>query len=320
MKLSLPKSANLINVFLVFVLNLIPKFLIRRLLVVIQAHPSIADNWGYFVRPIHYYEPLPDFSQITVEQVLTRRSFNHINFNWTLQFNYIERLKKYSKEIQDIANGIDSNTTFDFYNNAYGELDAAIYYALIREIKPLKLVEIGSGYSTFIASLAIEKNAQQGNTGFLTCIEPYPPQYLEDSQLNIELIQTKIEDIHLDYFDQLQSGDILFIDSTHTVKYGGDCIREILDILPQLPKGVFVHIHDIFFPYDYPPQWIIEERRAWNEQYLLEAFLAYNSSFEIILANNYLTIDYPGKVAEIWTNLLNSKNTHSAGGFWIRKV
>lgn len=194
-----PKNTNLINTFLVFILSLIPKFLIKRILVVIQSNPQIADSWGYFIRPIHYFEPLPDFSQIKLEQVLKRRCFNHIKLDWTLQLSYLTRLEKYSKEIQDIANKPEVNLDFDFYNNAYREIDAAIYYALIRELKPLKIIEIGSGYSTFIASLAIRKNEQEGNSSCLTCIEPYPPEYLLDNKLNIDLIQTKLEDLDLTF-------------------------------------------------------------------------------------------------------------------------
>ncbi len=106
------------------------------------------------------------------------------------------------------------------------------------------------------------------------------------------------------------------------MKFGGDCFREILDILPKLPKGVFVHIHDIFFPYDYPEQWLIRDRKAWNEQYFIEAFLAYNSSFEIILANNWLCIDHPEVINKIWCSNSDSqkKTTHRAGGLWIKKI
>ncbi len=154
------------------------------------------------------------------------------------------------------------------------------------------------------------------------CIEPYPPKYLTDGKLDIDLIQVKLEDLDLQVFNKLKSGDILFIDSTHTVKFGSDCFREILDILPKLPKGVFVHIHDIFFPYDYPSQWLIKDRKAWNEQYFIEAFLAYNSSFEIILASNWLCIQYPEVIDKIW--YLNSQSqkqaTHRAGGLWIKKT
>ena len=315
-----PKMSLLINRFLVIILKLIPNRLITRILVVIQSHPQIADTWGYFIRKIHYYEPLPDFSQIELKQFSKKTDFRHINFNWEIQLKYLEKLEKYGQEIQCLSSSNNDNM-FDFYNDTYRELDAAIYYAIIREIKPIKVIEIGSGKSTIIANIGLMKNKEEGSKGNLICIEPYPPKYLIDAcQLDVEIIQSTLENIDLEFFDKLQAGDILFIDSTHTVKFNSDCVKEILNILPRLPKGVFVHIHDIFFPYDYPPQWIIEERRAWNEQYLLEAFLAYNSSFEIILANNWLTIDYPEKVAKIWTNLLNSKNTHSAGGFWIRKV
>ncbi len=198
------KRANFINSFLIFVLKLIPKSLVRRILVVVQANPQIADSWGYFIRPIHYFEPLPDFSTIKSEDVFRKRCFDHLNFNWEIQLEYAEKLAKYAKEIQELTDKFNKNSGnegFDFFNNAYAEVDASIYYAFIREVKPSKIIEIGSGYSTFIASLALKQNSQDSIDGHLVCIEPYPPQYLTDGELDIDLIQVKLEDLELELFN-----------------------------------------------------------------------------------------------------------------------
>ena len=106
------------------------------------------------------------------------------------------------------------------------------------------------------------------------------------------LIEKKVEDIDLEFFSQLESGDVLFIDSSHTVKIGGDVNYLFLEVLPRLKPGVIVHVHDIFLPFEYRRDWVMEEFRFWTEQYLLQAFLTFNSEFEVLMANSYLAHGY----------------------------
>jgi hypothetical protein len=112
------------------------------------------------------------------------------------------------------------------------------------------------------------------------CIEPYEMPWLKD--IGVELIREKVENIELDFFQQLEENDILFIDSSHIIRAQGDVLYEFLEILPSLKIGVFIHIHDIFKPRDYPNHWLLDKHLLWNEQYLLEAFLSNNSDFKII--------------------------------------
>jgi len=100
--------------------------------------------------------------------------------------------------------------------------------------------------------------------------------------IGVELIREKVENIELDFFQQLEENDILFIDSSHIIRAQGDVLYEFLEILPSLKIGVFIHIHDIFKPRDYPNHWLLDKHLLWNEQYLLEAFLSNNSDFKII--------------------------------------
>jgi len=282
----------------------------------LHSHPELGDRWGYHIRQNHFYEPWPDVSQLTAEKVLNRREYPAINWHWNQQFNLLQELGKYSEEIAAIA---QSPAQFNFLNGQFNSFDAAVYYALIRHLKPERIIEIGSGFSTHIAFLAIAKNAAAEKLCTMTCIEPYPQPYLTEAHLPIQLIPQKVEDLDLAMFQKLEAGDILFIDSTHTVKFGSDVCREILEILPSLKPGVWIHFHDVFFPLDYPPRWILEERRAWNEQYLLEAFLAYNSHFEITLANHWLTLDHPQRVAPLWPEVLDWQGSHHCGSLWIRR-
>jgi hypothetical protein len=291
-------NSAILNLF-----QVIPNRLMQRFLWLLNQNPTLGDRWGYHIRKSHFYEPLPDFSAIQEADILKRRSLSHIDWDWDRQLQLIQKLEVYSSEIQSIHAGsvrLASGHSFPFLNDAYVELDAAIYYAIIRHLKPNQIIEIGSGYSTQIASLAIAQNQQEHYPGQITCIEPYPPSYLVNEGLPIHLIQQPIELIDLSCFEQLNPGDILFIDSTHMVKFGSDVCREILDILPMLKPGVWIHIHDIFFPYDYPPKWLMQERRAWNEQYLVEAFLAYNQHFCVQLANHWLALDFPSEAARLW--------------------
>ena len=317
----LPSTLNsFLDKLLIATFKQMPSRLRTRVLWVLYRNPTLLDSWSYHLRPFHYYEPLPDFSAITQEQAMQRRESACINWNLEAQLNLVKQLSAYGAEIQQLADEQDPTLKFDFFNDFYFELDAAIYYALLREIKPSKVIEIGCGYSTQIAAKAIAINQQEGKAGKIICIEPYPEPQLLEANLEFKLINERVENIDLNILEQLDTGDILFIDSTHTVKFGSDVCREILEILPAIPSGVWIHFHDIFFPYDYPPKWLIEERRAWNEQYMLEAFLAYNSRFEVVLANHWLSVDYPQEVAKIWSGVLKWTDPyHHCGSLWLRK-
>ncbi len=317
----LPKNVNdFIDNLLLATFNKMPVRLRNRVLWVLHRNPTLMDSWGYHLRPFHYYEPIPEFSAITQEQALKRRFSTAIDWQLEAQLDFVEKLSAYSGEIQQLAEEQDSTLKFNFFNDFYFELDAAVYYALLRQVKPAQVIEIGCGYSTQIAAKAIARNQQEGKVGKIICIEPYPESRLTEANLEFQLINEKVETMDLKVFEQLDPGDILFIDSTHTVKFGSDVCREILEILPAISSGVWIHFHDIFFPYDYPPKWLIEERRAWNEQYMLEAFLAYNHSFQVVLANHWLSVDYPQEVAKIWSGVLNWKDPyHHCGSLWLRK-
>ncbi len=308
------------NSLLLAIFNKLPANLMKKVLFMLAHNPHLGDQWGYSIRQFSYNEPLPDFSQITQEQALQRRFSTCVNWNLDAQINLINCLSAYSTEIKKIADEKTYHSGFDFFNDFYVELDAAVYYAILRDIKPLIVIEIGGGYSTQIAAIAMGMNQREGKDGKIICIEPYPQSRLREANMEVQIIREKIENVDLSFFQQLGSGDILFIDSTHTVKFGSDVCREILEILPAIPHGVWVHFHDVFFPYDYPPKWLIEERRAWNEQYMLEAFLAYNQKFEVVLANHWLAVDYPQEAAKIWPGVMQWKNPyHRCGSFWIRK-
>ena len=259
----------------------------RRMLFLAQSHPEISDRWGYHIRPIHYYEPIPDFRSITTEQLERRREFRSIDFGWDAQLQLLRDLSAFRIEFE----------AADFKNDYFNGLDAAVFYSLIRHLRPRHVIEIGSGYSTRFAHKALTRNADGGR---LTCIEPHPEERLNGLRLSVEVIQKRVEEIDVDFFSCLEANDILFIDSSHTVKFGSDVCYEFLEVLPTLRPGVWVHVHDIFFPQDYPAEWLLKRRLALNEQYLLEAFLSFNREFQVALANHWLTLDHSSAARELW--------------------
>jgi hypothetical protein len=178
-------------------------------------------------------------------------------------------------------NGDDSQ--FFLENGWFGSVDAEVLYSVIRRFHPANVVEVGSGFSTRVVRRAI--NDGKLNTK-ITSIDPNPNTNVQP--FADEYIRAAVEDVDaLQILNLLKAGDILFIDSSHTVKTGGDVPFLFLEILPRLPAGVLIHIHDIFIPFDYPPEWVIEGW-GWNEQYLVHAFLAYNEAFEILWPSSYM--------------------------------
>jgi methyltransferase family protein len=280
----------------------VPARAAHHLLFLAQSRPEISDRWGYHIRPIHYYEPLPDFRAITTEQITRRRSYSAIDFAWNDQLALIAQLAGYKDELEHL--------NFDFNNVFFSGFDAAVYYALIRHLQPQRIIEIGGGYSTQIAEKALAHN----NNGRLICIEPYPEARLLQANLEIELIQKRVEEIDVDFFSCLEANDILFIDSSHAVKFGSDVCYEFLEVLPHLKPGVWIHVHDIFFPHDYPAEWLLDRRLALNEQYLLEAFLAFNNSFVPQLANYWICLDHADAAACLWST------NAPASSFWMKRV
>lgn len=296
-----------------------PLKLAQHLMFLLRQNPAITDRWGYHVRPIHYYEPLPDFAQITAERTRRRRQSTAIDFNLPGQVSLVRRLGgQYRGELEELARQPEPEG-FNFQNDYFSGIDAAMYYALLRDLKPKQVIEIGSGNSTRIAGKALKRNRVDGNPGKLTCIEPFPQPRLTEAKVDIELIVRPVESLELDFFQSLQSGDVLFIDSSHAVKFGGDVCREVLEILPSLAAGVWIHVHDIFFPHDYPAEWLIEKRIAFSEQYLLEAFLAYNQSFSVQMANYWLDLDHPADVERLWPRAHPDGEHATGASFWMRK-
>jgi len=265
----------------------------------------------------HYYQPMINPGKILHKSLREDRKLSGIDFNEIEQlellskFNYNAELSKFPVEKR--------NENEYFYNNkSFCSGDAEYLYNMVRHFKSCKIIEIGCGSSTLMIQNAIRQNLND-NIKYACqhfCIEPYEQPWLE--KIEIQLLRERVENIDRLFFQNLEANDILFIDSSHIIRPQGDVLFEYLEILPMLKSGVLVHIHDIFTPKDYLNEWVYNHV-LWNEQYLLEAFLTYNSEFRIIGALNFLSHHYRKEFAEKCP-IFKNQNDREPGSFWmIRK-
>lgn len=265
----------------------------------------------------HYYEPLISANQLWKELTEERKLIG-IDLNIEVQLSYLENFN-YSNELLHFPMKKGNKNNFYFQNSGFSCGDAEILYSMIRYLKPKKIIEVGSGNSTLMSLNAIRKNRQEDKEYRCDfyCIEPFEQPWLE-AKKEIKVLRKKVEEVDLNFFLKLEKNDILFIDSSHVIRPQGDVLYEYQEILPALQTGVVIHIHDIFTPRDYPKEWLIDEVRLWNEQYLLEGYLTNNSEVEIICALNYLKHNYWDAISAKCPILKKHKEAEP-GSFWIRK-
>lgn len=195
-------------------------------------------------------------------------------------------------------------------NNMFGIADAAVLHAMIRHLAPQRIIEVGSGYST---AMLLDTADQAGLDIEITCIEPYPDRLMHILRPHdrVSLVSKPVQEVALSSFTSLEDHDILFIDSTHVAKAGSDVLWLFLHVLPRLRSGVVVHVHDIFWPFEYPETWM-REGRDWTEAYLLNAFLCHNNSWDLLFFSSWLWRQHP----ELLPDGLRGS---APGSFWMQR-
>jgi methyltransferase family protein len=278
------------------------------------------DRFRTWVPPGHFYSPVPSQAEVKdrAGEIFdrTRRALPGIDLNEPGQLATLEELKRFYPEMPFTADGTP-DLRYRFENRFYSYSDAIFLYSVIRHLSPKRIIEVGSGYS----SCVILDTNDRFFDGAISCtfIEPYPDVLRSllrpgDEEAN-EIIQAPVQDVDPERFTELEAGDILLIDSTHVSKTGSDVNRLFFEVLPRLRRGVWVHIHDVFYPFEYPEQWI-EEGRAWNEDYVLRAFLTFSSGFEIALFNTYLE----GFHGDWFRREMPLCLKNPGGSIWLRRV
>lgn len=245
----------------------------------------------FYVPPGHFYSPVPSTAEIGKNRPrppAQRPPPAGIALREREQMALVESFQAFYDEMPFQA-GRTEGLRYYFENPAYSYSDAIFLHCMIRHARPRRIVEVGSGYSS---CLMLDTNERSfGGAIDLTFIEPYPDLLLsllrDGDRQRVRLVSSGLQDADMALFTGLQENDILFIDSTHVGKIGSDVNHALFNILPHLAPGVLVHVHDIFDGFEYPPDWI-EQNRAWNEIYLLRAFLTFNPAFEIVVFNTFL--------------------------------
>jgi hypothetical protein len=210
-----------------------------------------------------------------------------------------------------------SPRTFHTRNPQFSWLDPRLLFVLLRAWRPRRVIEVGAGFSTLLIA-DVNRRWLDGATDF-TSIDPYPPAFLQAGLPGLtRLVQQDVQDVPLETFAMLQQGDVLFVDSSHVAKTGSDVNHLFFEVFPRLARGVHVHLHDIFLPHDYLPQWVLDEGRSWNEQYLLRALLMHSTAFRVEFGSSYAFHAHRERVVRA---LAHPKNHGFAGGsFWMLRT
>jgi predicted O-methyltransferase YrrM len=266
---------------------------------------------------IDYYSPVPsleDIARFEEKNSTMPETIPTIDLNVEEQLRTFAALAEFYEEIPFQAEATDE-LRYWFENPMYSYSDAICLYGMMRYLKPKKIIEVGSGYSSCV--ILDTNELFFDNQISCTFIEPHAEQLLsrlKNGDLSkIDLVHSRLQEVSLSKFSSLSSKDILLVDSTHVSKIGSDVNYLVFEILPALQSGVYVHFHDIFYPFEYPRN---DLGFAWNEAYLLRSFLQYNDAFRIVFFNTYLEHFYEEKFKESMPLCLNN----TGGSIWLRKI
>lgn len=276
---------------------------------------TLLDQVLLFAPPGHYYSPI--VAPNTLPRPLPRSAMLGVTIDMVAMEQLYRELLPHL-ECLALPTQQEPGTRYYVDNHMYGIGDALIYAGMIRHLRPRRVIEVGSGFSSAVLldtlDLSPDLNTQ------LIFIEPYTERL--DALLRpvdhhrVRIIRSGVQDVPLDVFTQLGAGDILFLDTTHISKTGSDVNFELFEVLPRLAPGVWVHFHDVFPDFEYPESWVFDENRSWNELYALRAFLQYNDVFRVRYANKAFAQSHTALLRATCPRILENPG----GGLWLQKA
>ncbi|MHB8573249.1 MAG: class I SAM-dependent methyltransferase [Candidatus Dormibacteria bacterium] len=278
---------------------------------------------GYDVIPAHFSSPIPDLRHLPEWPWALDHDPPGLDLRERDQLALLDELQAQSGAeygaLPEVAAAAGADALY-LDNPFFGRVDASIAFAMVRRLSPALVVEVGSGFSTLVMVRALALNRGEGRPGAIVSIDPFPrePVRALAAQETLTLVETPVERAGTDLAARLRAGDILFIDSSHVLRTGNDVHLLFQEVLPRLSPGVVVHVHDIFWPHDYPREWVTRDRVYHSEQYLLQAFLLGNRNFEVLLANRWLQVRHPDRVRRAipaWDG-----DTVTGSSVWFRRV
>jgi predicted O-methyltransferase YrrM len=254
---------------------------------------------GVHVLPAHYYVPLPDVVELSRrrEEWAVASSLPGVDADPDRQ---VATLRDVCLPFRDeyASGAVHEDAVARGVGPGFGPIEAQALHAVIRSLRPARVIEVGSGVSSVCAQAALDRNGVDGAPGELMCIEPHPSQALLAVE-GVTVIERRVQQVDAGLFERLEERDLLFVDSSHTVRAGGDVNRLVLEVLPRLRPGVVVHFHDVFLPYDYPPD-LLHTIWHWNETSLVHAFLIGNAGVEILFCLSQLHHERPEALREVF--------------------
>ncbi|MEX0687312.1 MAG: DUF4214 domain-containing protein [Pirellulales bacterium] len=278
---------------------------------------AAAASTAEFVPPGHFYSAIPsvdDRRRALANYLANPAELPGIDLAIERQWAVLEDLRPLL-ESGGLADQPADGRRYGFTNPSFGPGDALVLQALMRHLRPRRIVEVGSGHSSALM-LDIDE-FHLGRSVDFTFLEPYPDllkNLMKPGDPTWAIRQQIVQETDLDLFRGLAANDILFIDSTHVLKAGSDVARLLFEVLPCLAPGVVIHIHDIFWPFEYPSTWL-DEGRAWNEVYAVRAFLQYNRCFSLMLFINCLVHRDRGWFERHAPTILRNVG----GSLWLRR-
>lgn len=285
-----------------------------------QEHRSKVGNpFVNYAYPGHFNSPLPDMKAVLSDARNIRKiseTVLGVSLDEDQQVKLLIEFSKYYPQLPWKEYSRSRNQRY-FFNGEhwYGHGDAIVLYAMIRHFKPKRIIEVGCGYSSAVMLDTCEGFLENTDIIF---IDPYQDVLKrimrEKDKLTSRIITDQLQNIDYAIFQDLCENDILFLDSSHTVKYSSDVLFIFTEILPRLKPGVIVHFHDIFWPFEYPLEWLMEGR-AWNEIYFLRSFLQYNQLFEILYFNDFMAKKHRDEL-NVW---MPKCLVNPGAGLWIQR-
>jgi hypothetical protein len=277
-----------------------------------------------FVPPGHFYSPIPSEEDYRSVQAASGFEISGIDLRKSLQIGLLERIGPHYRTIPDFTYKKNPGHRYYFDNHYYSYSDSTIMACLLQYEKPKRFVDIGGGFSTLLM-LDLNDTVFKANPVRIDVIEPHPESLRallwEGDRVSIR--QEKAQNVDLSFFEEMDRDDVLFLDTTHVSKLGSEVNHIMFNVLPRLRHGVRIHVHEIFFPFEYPGAFFLEGK-YWNELYLWRSFLMHNTDYEIELFNSYLELNDGPRMQRLFPKYFEKGRPeivvqNQGSSLWLRK-
>lgn len=284
--------------------------------------PMELQGMGYHLQRADYYSGLNDLWFLSENRDLWHDRPLPPGVEWDLEAQLGE-VRKFAPHIAELADvpleAPPGPPRYHWRNDFWGDADAIVHYGLLRSAKPRRVVEVGSGWSSLLMARALARNEEEGEApAVVDQVEPFPrKELLSALPEHWSLHETILQRAPLEPFEALRAGDVCFYDGSHVARAASDVVWFFFEVVPRLAPGVLVHVHDVFWPADYPDEWVFDRAQTWNEQYLLQAFLMYNREFEPLICNAAVADRYPAELSELFSG--TEAKPHGVS-VWLRRA